>query len=287
MTVGPALGALGIALVLMAGGIGQHGVSTAAAAPHVSAHVSSSGAQRNAQSSIRFVAHPQPVPILVYHQISTVENNSRLLVISPAEFRAQLAYLRRHHYHPVTLQLVFDAWRGKARLPVHPVVLTFDDGYASQYRYAAKLLRSYRWPAVLNGIVKNIVAGGPMRPAYVRQMIAWGWELDSHTITHHVLTRLSSAAVRKELVGSRATLRRMFRVPVNFFCYPGGDYDRRVERAVARAGYLAATGTRYAAAVPAERFALPRIYCYWGEPLSVFGRRLTRTVALAWRQERS
>ena len=48
-----------------------------------------------------------------------------------------------------------------------------------------------------------------------------------------------------------------------------------------RAGYLAATGTRYGAATPKELFSLPRIYCYGGESLRVFGERLRQTLAAA------
>ena len=47
------------------------------------------------------------------------------------------------------------------------------------------------------------------------------------------------------------------------------------------AGYLAATGTRFGAASPRDLYSLPRIYCYGGESLSVFGERLRRTLVAA------
>jgi peptidoglycan/xylan/chitin deacetylase (PgdA/CDA1 family) len=262
------------------------GQSASPAGSHTPSPAGSDASSPHASPSlpaVHFVAHPEPVPILVYHHIRPARNGPRLLSISTSGFAAQLAYLRHRGYHPVTLQRVFDAWRGRATLPPHPIVLTFDDGYADQFRIAARRLHSYGWPAVLNVIVKNIDRRGPFRPSMVRHMIAWGWELDSHTITHRNLTRLPPAVVRHELVGSRTVLRHLFRVPVNFFSYPGGEYNSRLERAVARAGYLAATGTDYAAALPSERFALPRIYCYWGESLVVFGRRLRQTLSDAQR----
>jgi peptidoglycan/xylan/chitin deacetylase (PgdA/CDA1 family) len=59
--------------------------------------------------------------------------------------------------------------------------------------------------------------------------------------------------------GSRARLRRVFGVPVNFFCYPSGSYDARVIAAVRKAGYLGATTTVEGLAVPGTPFSLRRI----------------------------
>ena len=42
---------------------------------------------------------------------------------------------------------------------------------------------------------------------------------------------------------SRVVLRRLFHVPVDFFCYPSGAFDPAVIAAVRRAGYLGATTT--------------------------------------------
>lgn len=266
------------------------GQGTSPAGSHTPSPLESNAPSAHASPSpppAHFVPNPEPVPILLYHHVRPVKGGPRLLNISPSAFAAQLAYLRHRGYHPVTLQRVFDAWRGLASLPHHPIVLSFDDGYGDQFRNAARRLHSYRWPAVLNVIVKNIDRHGPFRPSMVRQMIAWGWELDSHTFTHRNLTRLRPAVVQHELVDSRTVLQRLFRVPVNFFSYPGGMYNANLERAVAQAGYLAASGTAYAAALPSERFALPRIYCYRGESLVVFGRRLSQTIADAKRREQA
>lgn len=208
----------------------------------------------------------------MYHHIAPVRKGSSLLYVSPRELAAQLAYLQAHGYHVVSLQQVYDAWTKGASLPAKLVVLSFDDGYLDQYRYAAPLLRRYHDPAVLNLIVDNL--GRVLTPAMVKQMVAWGWEVDSHTITHRDLTRLSAATVRRELVGSRDLLQRDLGVAVNFFCYPGGVHDAAVVAAVRRAGYLAATSIQYGLADISQRFALPRIVVYWGESMSRFAARL-------------
>lgn len=213
-----------------------------------------------------------PVPILMYHHVAPVRKGSPLLYVSPSQFDAQLTYLHDHGYDVVTLQQVYAAWMNEGSLPAKPVVLSFDDGYVDQYRYAAPLLRSFGDPAVLNLIVHNL--GRAFTEVMVAQMIAWGWEIDSHTITHRDLTRLLPRQVRYELVGSRNVLRRSFGVSVNFFCYPGGAQNPTVVEAVRKAGYLGATGIQYGLADPAQLFSLPRIVVYWGEPQSRFAARL-------------
>ena len=157
------------------------------------------------------------------------------MYVGTSQFAGQLRYLRSHGYHPVTMQQVWDDWTGKADLPRRPVVLSFDDGYPDQYSNAARQLRRYHWPAVLNLVVHR---GTALSNSQVRRMVKWGWEIGSHTLGHPSLTRCSTATLRHELVMSRRILRKQFDVPVDFLCYPGGAYDGRVMRAARDAGYL-------------------------------------------------
>jgi peptidoglycan/xylan/chitin deacetylase (PgdA/CDA1 family) len=232
---------------------------------------SAAAAASAAASSRAFVKHPQAVPILVYHHVQSYKAGYYLLYVGTSQFAGQLSYLHHNGYHPVTLQRVYDAWTGGARLPRRPVVLSFDDGYLDQYTNAAHLLRRYHYPAVLNLVVHN---GTPLSGAMVRRMIAWGWEVDSHTLTHPLLTHLTSSQLRHQLVASKRILKRRFHVPVDFLCYPGGIYNSRVMRAVRAAGYLGATSIHYGRATPHGRFAMPRIAVYWGESLGAFGSRM-------------
>jgi peptidoglycan/xylan/chitin deacetylase (PgdA/CDA1 family) len=218
-----------------------------------------------------FVKHPRAVPILVYHHVQSYEAGYYLTYVGTSQFASQLWYLHHNGYHPVTLRRVYDSWAGRAKLPRRPVVLSFDDGYLDQYTNAARLLHRYHYPAVLDLVVDN---GTALSRAMVRRMIVWGWEVDSHTLTHPLLTHLSPAQLRHQLVASKRIIRRRFHVPADFLCYPGGIYDSRVMRAVRKAGYLGATTIHYGRATPRGRFAMPRIAVYWGESLGAFGDRM-------------
>ena len=293
-----ALVAAVLVLASLATACGAHGAAGASATlpPAVSASPGAgpSPAASPAASSAaaplpprpHLVAHPQPVPILIYHHVLPKPKGPPLTYLSVKKFAGQLKYLASHGYQAVTMQRVYDAWTGKGILPPHPVVITFDDGYADQVRNAAPVLRRYHWPAELDLVFDALYLGldAPhvsLTTEMVKGLLDDGWGLESHTVTHAVLTGLHGAKLRRELLVSRSRLEKTFDVPVNFFCYPGGIYSRRVKLAVRRAGYLAATGTRYGAATPRDLFSLPRIYCYGGESMAVFGARLRETLAAA------
>jgi peptidoglycan/xylan/chitin deacetylase (PgdA/CDA1 family) len=201
------------------------------------------------------------VPILMYHVIAPAPSRTRYpeLYVDPATFDRQVAWLAAHGFHAVTLRAVYDHWRRGRTLPPRPIVFTFDDGYRSQYANARPTLRAHGWPAVLNLAVRNEDDRWGMPPELVRKLIRAGWEIDAHSINHPDLTALSTGRLRQEVSGSRASIRRQFHVPADFFCYPAGRYNAAVVAAVRRAGYLGAASTEHGLARPTDLYALDRI----------------------------
>jgi peptidoglycan/xylan/chitin deacetylase (PgdA/CDA1 family) len=202
------------------------------------------------------------VPVLMYHVIAPAPAGAKYagLWVAPGALHAQVRALAAAGYTGVTLDRVLDAWQGRAVLPGHPVVLSFDDGYLSQGISAGDVLRAVHWPGVLNLAWHNLGTPGGLTASRVRTMIRDGWEIDAHTITHPDLTTLDAAGLRREIAGSRARIRKAFGVPADAFCYPAGRFDAKVAAAVRAAGYRAATTELPGAARPRDdRYALPRI----------------------------
>jgi peptidoglycan/xylan/chitin deacetylase (PgdA/CDA1 family) len=204
--------------------------------------------------------HNRPVPILMYHVLGRTPTGAIYpqLFVPPAELAAQTDWLAAHGYHGVTLAQVFAYWGRAAPLPPKPIVLSFDDGYLSDYTVALPTLGRHGWPGVLDLAVRNLTRGD-IEPWQVRRLLAAGWEIAAHTITHVDLTTLDSAKLREEVAGSRAELQRLFGTPVQFFCYPLGHYDGPVLAAVKAAGFLGATTENRGLARRAEPFTLDRI----------------------------
>ena len=207
-------------------------------------------------------ASQSPVPVLMYHVISDPPSTAQLpeLYVDPKTFDCQMEWLKGHGYQGVSLNQVYDAWFKHAVLPKKPVVVSFDDGYRSQYVYARPELRKLGWPGVLSAIAGRI--GQPnaeLSDQMVQTMINDGWELDSHTINHVDVSQASGSQLRSEVAGSRRMLQQRFHQPVNFFCYPSGRYDAQAIQAVQAAGYLGATTTNEGLASKGEMYTLKRV----------------------------
>lgn len=183
------------------------------------------------------------------------------LYVPPAEFAAQMAALARAGYHAVTLDQVRSYWLHGTPLPAKPIVLSFDNGYRTQYTEALPILRRYHWVGDENIQLTGLPPSqGGLSTREVRALIAAGWELDTQGISHADLTELDSASLRYQVAGARRLLRRRYHVAVNWFCYPSGRYNPTVVAAVEAAGFVGSTTVVPGWATRAEdRYRLPRL----------------------------
>jgi peptidoglycan/xylan/chitin deacetylase (PgdA/CDA1 family) len=221
-------------------------------------------------------SHRRAVPILVYHVIGTPAPGTPNtgLWIAPDTLKQQMGFLDHSGYTVVSLQAVFDYWHG-GPLPRKPVVLSFDDGFETDYSRALPILAAHGWAGTLNLALNHYKrAAWGLNRSQIAALIRAGWELDCHSKTHASLPGLGSQELRQELVASRRLLRKTFHVPVNFFAYPSGDYDSRVVSAVRNAAYLGAVTTDPQFARPDEPYVLGRIEVVRGDTLQDLAAKL-------------
>lgn len=223
--------------------------------------------------------HDDPVPILMYHVTKSAPPGTAYpeLWVSVGDFKGQMDWLADHGYTGITMTQLFDYWDDGYALPKKPVVISFDDGYASHSRNARPVLAKHGWPGVLFLELNNV--GSPetgFTAKNVKKLIEFGWEIDSHTVSHPDLTQSSPADVARELTASRRQIKRMFGQPAEFFCYPAGKYDDAVVAAVEKAGYRGATTVDDGLANPAKPYELARIRIDAADGVSGFAAKLQR-----------
>ncbi len=202
----------------------------------------------------------EPVPILMYHVIDAAPPGAPLpeLYVSKDEFEAHMRALKQAGYHGVTLDQVYNRWHGGPALPKRPVVVSMDDGYKSWSDNALPALERLGWPAVIN-VQVDLLGSKELTKRDVRRMIAAGWEVDSHTFSHPNLPGLGAEQLEREVAGSRKDLQKRLGVPVNFLCYPAGQFDDAVVAAAEKAGYRGATTVEPGAAEPGQPYAMKRV----------------------------
>jgi peptidoglycan/xylan/chitin deacetylase (PgdA/CDA1 family) len=187
----------------------------------------------------------EPVPILMYHVIAAPPAGAPFpgLYVPPAEFAAQMQALKSAGWHAVTLDQVESYWRKGVPLGAgKPIVLSFDNGYSSQYTQALPVLRRLGWVGDENIQLTGLPPSqGGLSRRQVQGLLGAGWELDTQGFSHADLIALDAQQLHYQVAVARTVVQQRYHVPVNWFCYPSGHYDAAVLAAVKAAGYTGST----------------------------------------------
>jgi peptidoglycan/xylan/chitin deacetylase (PgdA/CDA1 family) len=175
------------------------------------------------------------------------------------------------------------------------VVITFDDGNASDVTYAL--------PALVErglGATFFIVAGRLDEPGFVggrevRELATAGMRIGCHGMSHRAWRGLDVATLDEEIGTARHILEETIEAPVTRAACPFGAYDRRVVSQLRRHGYETVYTSDGGTAAP-DSWLQPRNTVRWWEcgqleellpkleqrPYSGLGRR-ARLAAKRWR----
>lgn len=242
-----AIAAIVVAIVVALSGSGGAGRATArrAHAGHRGARVSA-GARSDRGGGVRS-GRPgdEPAPILMYHVIAPAPAGAPFpgLYVTPEEFAAQMRALKRAGWTAVTLDELSAYWREGVSLPAgKPIVVSFDNGYHSQFAQALPILRRLGWVGDENIQLTGLPPSqGGLSEREVRALLAAGWELDTQGASHADLITLDAAELHEQVAHTRTILQSRYHVPVDWFCYPSGHYDATVDAAVRAAGFDGST----------------------------------------------
>jgi peptidoglycan/xylan/chitin deacetylase (PgdA/CDA1 family) len=249
---------------LLAGRHSGDGASSASGPAPARPGLTGAGSDRGTSAGGPTGARAEAVPILMYHVINPPPPGAPFpgLYVPAEEFAEQMQALARAGFRAVTMDQLWANWREGAPLPAgKPIVLTFDNGYQSQYTNALPVLRRLDWVGVENLQLTGLPPSqGGLSPEQVRGLIGAGWELDTQGFSHADLITLDPSALRYQVAVARSEIQRLYHVPANWFCYPSGHYDAAVIAAVQAAGYRGSTTVVPGWAQPGEDpYRLPRL----------------------------
>ena len=184
------------------------------------------------------------VPIFVYHSIAAHRRDQngeqRELDVDTGVFREQMNYLVQHGYHVIPFPTLVDALERGTSVPTRSVVLTFDDGWKTQYSVAYPVLRQLHLTATFFIFSQPIGRDrGYMTWQQIKELQAAGMTIGAHSRTHPKLTDANVSLV-DEIAGSRQDLQRALGAPPDLFAYPYGSWDDRAAAAVRAAGFKGA-----------------------------------------------
>lgn len=221
---------------------------------------------------------PEGVSVLMYHMIGNEPGNAAIM--TEANLRIQMNYLRDHGYHPITMQELYDYVTKGAPLPEKPVCITFDDGYLDSYTIVYPLMKEYGFPWTLFLITDDV--GKPynrMTWDQLREMANnHTVTIANHTLSHPKLHNLATRAEKeKEIVEANKALKYQLGIDNVWLAYPYGDYDDEVIDICKKAGIKMAVTTD-AGRVHVGSFPYDLKRAYIGNDISIarFSERLNK-----------
>lgn len=278
-----------LAGLLAAVGIGTviaHSRATSASTTKVSAEVSIQPAASSAAASAPAGASIQPAPspsagsasmnqpyavyyrnkvaVLTYHHFDSAESS---VTITPERFKSHLDTLKDHGFQVISMNDFIGFLQKKAAVPPNAVVLTFDDGYESVYKYAYPILKSEGLTGTTFMIVSYIEDGKAHQPSImnwteITAMHRDGFDFYSHSFNSHdsvydskgkefsplVLKQTVNPGhhqetdaqykerIRNDLTKADDILNGKLGNSINMLCLPHGQYNATVLQAANQAG---------------------------------------------------
>jgi peptidoglycan/xylan/chitin deacetylase (PgdA/CDA1 family) len=204
-------------------------------------------------------------PVLMYHGVECVSDDSLGLFLTPDRFAGQMQTLRRLGLKGVSLSQLED--RVKCRQAGALVGLTFDDAYRGVFRFAVPILEQHKFTATIfavTGLIGRDNLWDPpprralMTEAELRSIAERGFDVGSHGVSHIGLAGLDADILRREVEDSRTVLTSLTGKQTRSFCYPYGSVDAPAVSAVAAAGYSHACAVWRVRDVPMH-LARPRV----------------------------
>lgn len=181
------------------------------------------------------------VPILVYHHIGTAPQNltsaNKSFFIEPEWLDEHMKYLSDNGFTSIKFADIATYMETGKPLPQRPIIISFDDGRNSTYEKAFPILKKYNMAGTTFVIANSAGRGSYMSWEQLKELQNSGWEIDSHSLWHPYLTKVSMAKAKTEIEDSKKILEEKLGVPVTTFAYPFGDYNASTETLVKNAGY--------------------------------------------------
>ncbi len=215
--------------------------------------------------------YTKDIPVLMYHNIAEESND---MTVTPETFRMHMETLTANGYTAVTLNEMVDYVYYGGELPDKPVLITFDDGYYSNYEYAYPILSELGMKGVIFtvgtsfGKTTYLDTESPITPHFgeeeAKEMTESGViSLQSHTYDMHRSENYEKNArydmgqlaeeteeeyidaVREDLAMSREFLESLRNDDVLALSYPKGKITDNAARIAVEEGYTVTFSTNW------------------------------------------
>jgi peptidoglycan/xylan/chitin deacetylase (PgdA/CDA1 family) len=176
---------------------------------------------------------PARVLILNYHRIADDPGLEPLFSVYPSVLLSHLKLLKKLNIPVISLS---DAVNNSVQNDFS-VVLTFDDGYESDYKTVVPLLKQFGYTAAFFPIIEKTGSEGRLSWENIGEMAAQGFTIGSHGYSHCDLSDVGVEYLIYELLQSKMAIERNTGVTVQHLALPHGSYNKTVLKMATACGY--------------------------------------------------
>ena len=174
------------------------------------------------------------IPILLYHNFVTTvpesDPDNFNYINTPQSFEENIKTILDDGYTIISMTELNDAIEGKIELPSKPILITFDDGYYSNYEYIYPILQQYKVKASIfittDKIGQEIDGIKYLGWKECLEMQNSGLvEIGSHSKRHIFYDKLSVREIRDDVLQSYKLIEEnLGKKDLKMFAYPYGAY---------------------------------------------------------------
>lgn len=151
------------------------------------------------------------LPILMYHHIDNTPSKFAIgTTITPDQFINDIEKILAYNFTTITYTDLLNYSNGVANLPEKPIIITFDDGYKSNYDYAFPELKKRNMKAVIS-IIGEHMEGNAINSIEklswdnLREMYESGvFEIQSHSYALHKKGDERGVFIREQFSSSQS-----------------------------------------------------------------------------------
>lgn len=196
--------------------------------------------------------------VLTYHKVNSIDIDP--LTVKTEMFLRHLDCLENRGFNFILPEDILSNDLPALRDPVpRSVLLTFDDGFSTDYEIIFPLLKAKKCSALFFLVTDFIGKDGMLSLDEIRSIRRAGFSIGSHSVSHPRLTSIPLDQAKREIQDSKKLLEDCVKEEVKFFSYPYGDLNEDIISFVKEAGYKAAFLTSpYRRRYKYSKFTIPR-----------------------------
>lgn len=182
------------------------------------------------------------IPVLLYHDLQhEYEPHRAVITVTPERFDEHISALLNNGYTPVSFEDVYNASLGNYTLPAKPVIVSFDDGYLTNYTYAFPIIQKYGIKSTIFVVTETVgqTVGNPhFTWEQAKTMQKSGLvSIQSHTFSHNDMQTLDNFQIERELRLSKYLVEKNLGTKCDILAFPFGSHNQQIVDCAKKAGY--------------------------------------------------